>query len=114
MFDYIVNRVGPTIERKNTRFRRAIPVEQQVAIALRYVATGESYTSLEFRFRVSNQLISSIVPEALSAIYEVFKDEFMKCPSTPEEWKEVSTMLLRMAKVIQLWILFPPSCKVFY
>ena len=24
MFDYIVNRVGPTIERKNTRFRRAI------------------------------------------------------------------------------------------
>ena len=41
MFDYIVNRVGPTIERKNTRFRRAIPVEQQVAIALRYVATGE-------------------------------------------------------------------------
>ena len=88
MFDYIVNRVGPTIERKKTRRRRAIPVEQRVAIALRYVATGESYTSLEFRFRVSNQLISSIVPEVMSATYEVFKDEFMKCLSTPEEWKE--------------------------
>ena len=61
-----------------------------MAIALRYVATGESYTSLEFRFRVSNQLISSIVPEVMSAVYEVFKDEFMKCPSTPEEWKEVA------------------------
>ena len=61
-----------------------------MAIALRYVATGESYTSLEFRFRVSNQLISSIVIEVMSAIYEVFKDEFMKCPSTPEEWKEVA------------------------
>ena len=61
-----------------------------MAIALRFIATGESYQSLSYHFRVSNSLISSIVPEVMLAIYEVYKDEYMKCPSTPEEWKEVA------------------------
>ena len=90
MFDNIVLRVGPRIERKNTNFRPAIPVEQRVAIALRFVATGDCYQQLEYHFRVSNSLISSIVPEVMLAIYEVYKGEYMKCPSTPEEWKDVA------------------------
>ena len=52
MFDNIVRRVGPRIERKNTNFRPAIPVEQRVAIALRFVATGDCYQQLEYHFRV--------------------------------------------------------------
>ena len=90
MFDNIVQRVGPRIERKSTTFRPAIPVEQRVAIALRFVATGDCYQPLELHFRVSNSLISSIVPEVMFAIYEVYNDEYMKCPSTPEEWREVA------------------------
>ena len=90
LFDQIVERVGPRVARQDTRLRLAIPVEQRIAIALRFVATGESYQSLEYHFRVSNSLISFIVPEVMTAIYEEYKDEYMKCPSTAEEWKEVA------------------------
>ena len=55
LFDNIVRRVGPKIARQDTNFRLAIPVEQRIAIALRFVATGESYQSLESRFRVEKQ-----------------------------------------------------------
>ena len=43
LFDQIVERVGPRVARQDTRLRLAIPVEQRIAIALRFVATGESY-----------------------------------------------------------------------
>ena len=90
MFDDIVRRVRPKIERRHTRLREAISVEQRVAIALRFAATGETYRALEFHFRVSHSLISSIIPEVMLAIYEVYKDEYIKCPTTADGWKDVA------------------------
>ena len=92
--------MGPKIERQDTNFRLAVPAEQRIAIALRFVATGESYQSLEYRFRVSNSLISSIVPEVMFAIYGEYKDEYIKFPSTAEEGNKPDLSIFLSSKVM--------------
>ena len=62
----------------------------KVAITLRFLATGHSYKSLSYGFRVAPNTIVSIVPEVCQAIYDEYHEDAIKCPSTPEEWKEVA------------------------
>ncbi|XP_041364049.1 putative nuclease HARBI1 [Gigantopelta aegis] len=61
-----------------------------LAITLRYLANGNSYKTLEYEFRVANNTISRIVPETRNAINNEFAEEFLKCPSTPDEWRAVA------------------------
>lgn len=73
-FDQLLNLVAPKIEKKNTNYRQAIPAKERLAITLHYLATGNSFTSLAYTFKVSKQLISSIIPEVCLAIIESLKE----------------------------------------
>ena len=42
------------------------------------IKTGNSYATLEYHFRRSKAIISSIVPETCEAIYSVLKDKYFK------------------------------------
>nr|CAH7712122.1 unnamed protein product [Callosobruchus chinensis] len=55
------------IRKKNTKWRKAIPANERLAITLRFLATGDSFKSLHYLFKVSPQLISEIVPEVCNA-----------------------------------------------
>lgn len=72
-FEYLVSLIGPKIERTNTNMREPITVKKRLAITLRFLATGDSYTSLQYLFRVSKSSISLIVPEVCGAINEVLQ-----------------------------------------
>lgn len=76
-FEYLINLVGPKISKADSTFRKAIPVTERLALTLRYLATGDSYTSLSFLFKVSKQVISNIVPEVCAALTDSLK-EFVK------------------------------------
>ena len=39
-FDELLNRVGPLITHQDTRFRKAIPPSERLALTLRFLATG--------------------------------------------------------------------------
>lgn len=52
--------------------------------------TGETYSSLQYAFRVSNNAISGIVSETCKVLYEVFADEYMPLPTTHDEWREIA------------------------
>ena len=65
LFKEIVVRAGFRIRKEDTKYRQAVRVELRIAIALRFVATGESYRALEYLFRVSHSLICNIVPEVM-------------------------------------------------
>ena len=92
LFDEIVVRVTPLIEKKTTWWREPLSVGLRVAITLRFLATGSSYRTLGYSFRVPHNTISLIIPETCRAIVTAFGDEVLKMPRTPEEWKKVSQL----------------------
>lgn len=53
--------------------------------------SGETRRSLAFQFRISHNLIAQIIPEVCSAIYGALKDEYLKTPTTTEEWQQVAS-----------------------
>lgn len=74
-FEKLINLVGPMIERKDTKLRTAIPVEDRLALTLRFLASGDSFTSLQYLFKISKQSISVIVAETCKALALVLKDQ---------------------------------------
>lgn len=74
-FDYILSKIKPMIEKKETKWRMPIPAKVRLAVALRFLATGDSYRSLHFLFKISSSIISKIVTEVCQAINIVFKEE---------------------------------------
>ncbi|KAG5891835.1 hypothetical protein JTB14_035857 [Gonioctena quinquepunctata] len=63
-FDTILNLVVPKIAKKDTTFRKSIPMAQRLAIILRYLVFGDSFTSLSFLFSFladNFKLVHSIV-----------------------------------------------------
>ncbi|CAB0017418.1 unnamed protein product [Nesidiocoris tenuis] len=73
-FELLVGMVGPKIRKADTEKRKAIPVSTRLAITLRFLATGDSYHSLMYLFRVHYSTISLIVREVLEALIEGLKD----------------------------------------
>ena len=88
LFTELVEKVGPVFQKEKTRFHEPLPAGLKIAITLRYLATGDSYKSLMYGFRVALNTISLFVPKMCEAIYQVYKAEELKCPSTPQEWCE--------------------------
>ena len=73
-----------------TPFRRPLEIGLKLAATLRFLATGNSYASLQYSFRVEGRTICKFLLEVCEAIIAVYKDEVLSCPKTEEEWKEVA------------------------
>lgn len=73
-FEYLLSKTGPLISKKDTKWRSAVPAKERLALTLRFLATGDSYQSLQYLFKISHQLISKIVPEVCEAITKVLQD----------------------------------------
>lgn len=67
-FENLICLVGPAVKKKNTNWRCPISVTERLSLTLRFLATGDSYHSLMYQFRISTQSISLIVPEVCEAI----------------------------------------------
>lgn len=70
--------VAPIITKKTTKFREPISASQRLAVTLRFLATGESYRSLQYMFRIPHNTISGIIPEVCDAIYKVLQPDYLK------------------------------------
>ena len=89
-FQELIEKVCPFITKQTAQFRTPIPAEERLAITLRYLATGETYESLMYQFRIHRTTISQIIQEVCSAIYKVLQPDYMKLPSSPQEWKAIA------------------------
>ena len=58
-----MKKVEGRLARKNTNMREAIPPGEKLALTLGFFATGQSYSSLEYQFRISLSAVAHIVPQ---------------------------------------------------
>lgn len=70
-FEILLHHTEPHIAKKNTAWRESIPAKERLAVTLRFLATGESYWSLGELFKISPQLLSSLIPEVCQALISV-------------------------------------------
>ncbi|XP_068250226.1 uncharacterized protein [Palaemon carinicauda] len=89
LFNEIVELTTPLIQ-KTTWWRTPIPPGLIVAVTLRFLATGSSYKTLGYAFRVAHNTISLIVPETCQAIISVYGDSELKLPQTAEELERMA------------------------
>ena len=90
IFRKLLERVSPRSMKQDTRYRKALEPGLKLAITLRHLATGETYHSLRFAFRVPHNTISLLVKEVCEAIIAEYADEVISFPTTPEEWRQVA------------------------
>ena len=86
----LLDRLGPRIAKQNTNWREAISPGCRLALTLRFLATGDSYMSLRYNFRVAHNTISKIVRQVTEAIIEEFAEEQICPPVTPDKWKLIA------------------------
>ena len=82
--------------------RKTITPEERLAVTLRFLATGNTYSDLAFTFRMHHSTISGIIPEVCRAIYQCLKSEYLRVPNTKGEWKEIAD------KTVERWQF--PNC----
>ena len=77
-FDELLELVEEDITKENTRFRDANPASRKLAITIKFLATGMSYSELAYQFRVHKSTAVKFVPEVCKVIYNRLKENCMK------------------------------------
>ncbi|XP_067679605.1 uncharacterized protein [Haliotis asinina] len=89
-FQYVLKKVEELMFKRNARMRKAITPRERLAVTLRYLATGESFQSLAFSYRLGKSTIGHIVKEVCQVIWNTMRDEFMPMPKTARDWKSIA------------------------
>ena len=85
----IERRLTPDLQKQTTFLLEPLRPDLKLAITLRHLATGESYVSLQFAFRMGRSTINRFVPEVCDAIIRYYHDDVVTCPICPENWLEI-------------------------
>ncbi len=73
MFDELVEHLSPCIIGPGTNYRESLLAGFKVALTLRYLATGDSYKSMSYAYRVHHTTVSQLIPVVCQAIVDEFK-----------------------------------------
>ena len=66
-------RITPHLRKLVTSFRHPLEVGLKLAVTLRPLSTGESYTSLQYHWRVGRSTICKFAPQVCQAILKEFQ-----------------------------------------
>ena len=87
-FKEILNATEPDMCKQSTKMCGEL-IERR-ALRLRFLATGESFRSLHFQFRMSRPAISYIVTEVCEAIPKKLGPSYLKVPSSEQERLQIT------------------------
>ena len=88
-FKELVHLLSPFLQKQDANIRECISPGERCCVTLRYLASGESFRSLEYQFRISKKTISYIVYEVAFAITQALGEENFETPKTTE-WKKIA------------------------
>ena len=89
ILEYIEPYISPSESFHGTR---VIKAPERLVLTIRFLATGESFRSLSFQFRISERAISYIIEEVTKAIVCYVGKDYIKLPASPQEWLDISQM----------------------
>ncbi|XP_046679369.1 galactosylgalactosylxylosylprotein 3-beta-glucuronosyltransferase P-like [Homalodisca vitripennis] len=105
-FENLLTAIGPKIARQDTNYRLAIPARERLAVTLRYLASGDSYSSLSYLFKVSKSTISGIIPEVCAALIDELKDNIkhinQQTPPSPRTIYVITATYQRLEQLAEL------------
>lgn len=73
MFDQLLDIVGPRIAKQNV-IREPIPARTRLLICLRYLASGDSMSSIAFSFRIGINTVSKIISETCEELWNILHE----------------------------------------
>ena len=88
-FCLIEERIHHHFKSSLTNFRKPLGIGLKLAITMRHLATGETYTSLQYNWLVGQTTICKFIPQVCRAILAEFQEEYLTYPTDPEDWKNV-------------------------
>ncbi len=90
LFRELLESVGPAMEPIGCNYRDPLPPGLKLAITLRHFATGDSYATLSFGFRVARNTIHYMIKQVSTAIVDTYRDEMLTPPSTAQGWRDIA------------------------
>ncbi|CAN7989616.1 unnamed protein product [Ixodes pacificus] len=103
-----------SIRRRDTNWRECIPARTRLEITVRFLASGDSQRSLSYVFRAARSTMSEVIAETSQAIWDNLKDDYVRCPRTPEEWMYIARGFLQRWTVpncIGKWLTLEAPCN---
>uniref|UniRef100_A0A8C6NS72 DDE Tnp4 domain-containing protein n=1 Tax=Nothobranchius furzeri TaxID=105023 RepID=A0A8C6NS72_NOTFU len=88
--DHILSLIGPDLTKQNTNFRESIEAKQRLAVTLRFLATGETFSSLAFQYRLGKSTVANSVHMTCRAIEKRMKRSQFTLFSE-EMWRDVAS-----------------------
>ena len=92
-FDELLRLNSADITKNYTIMRDSIPANVALAPTTRYLATSDSYSHVQYLFRVHASTFSNFIPEVCDAIYTRLKEQYL--------------IVLNYLTVIYLTLVFP-------
>ncbi|KAK7907089.1 hypothetical protein WMY93_015701 [Mugilogobius chulae] len=88
-FDEIISIIGDDLRRQTTNYRAPISPQERLAVALRYLASGDSLISLAYGFRLGHSTVVQSVHMVYAAIEKRMMERYLPVP-TEETWTAVA------------------------
>ena len=95
-------RITAEIQRDRTLMRDPVSPVVKLAGTVRHLATGDTYTTLQYAFRVAT--IKKFVPEVCDTITRAYRDQVVQCPTLPEDWLLVKSSSARSGTFHMPWV----------
>ena len=87
--NYIEPHISPTESYRGAKTNRA---DERLVLKIRFLATGETFRSLSFQFRIGYNTIPYIVKGVTEAIVKYVGKDYIKIPSSTNEWLRISNL----------------------
>ncbi|XP_023727161.1 uncharacterized protein LOC111875283 [Cryptotermes secundus] len=88
-FEILLSKIGSDLKKQNTTFRAAISPREKLAVCLRFLATGDSFRTIAFSFRLGYCMVQNAVHGVCKAIVKNMLQEVMPTP-TKNEWERIA------------------------
>lgn len=82
--------VAPKIIKSNIK-RESISAEERLCVTLRFLASGDSQSTISGSYRISRSSISRIIRETTQALWDVLlEQDFLEIPKTENDWRKIA------------------------